>query len=106
MAKYWIYPMCIFALNYYYLQEQSNKICFYPEVHNEMKAQILATFQQQVSARSLYRHQQFLTAANFSYRCACTIYGRQQFELAKIRLRHDPSISKVVVLYCFPKEIH
>jgi hypothetical protein len=63
-----MYPKCIFASNYPYLQEQSNKICSYPGVYNEMKAQILATFQLQVGVRSLYRHQQFLIAANFSYR--------------------------------------
>ena len=110
MAKYWMYPTCLFCFDLHLSSRAEQQNLLFPRSplrnEGEYMAQIHATLQLQVGARSLHCHQQLLIAANFNCRLACTVYGRKQFEHAKIHLRHSRYFNKVVLLHCFPKVRH
>jgi hypothetical protein len=110
MAKYWMYPKCLFwfELHLFSRAEQQDLLLPRSPLRNEGEhmTQTHATLQLQVGARSLYRQHQLLYAADFNCRLARTVYGRQQFELAKIHLRNIRYFSTAILLYCFPKVRH
>ena len=105
-----MYPTCLFCFELHLSSRGEQQDLLLPRSplrnEGEYMAQKHASLQLQVGARSLYRYQQPLTAANFNCRLARTVYGRKQFELAKIHLRHIRYFSKAAFLYWFPKVRH
>jgi len=70
MAKYWMYTTCLFCFELHLSSRAEQQDMLLPRSplrnEGEYMAQIHATLQLQVGARSMYRHRQLLTATNFN----------------------------------------